>query len=274
MKNISRIVSLILLFAVLILSVACQIEVEKEVDAEADAEVGAEVYTDVNTKVNMEDNAEADLDEKGDITMLKTENSQLTYFLLPPETEGTISVEQALYTRRSRRNFNNTALQVEQLSQILWSAYGISDGNRLRTSPSAGALYPLEIYVVIGNVTGIEPGVYKYDSNEHKIIKTIDGDIREELSAAALNQRMVNEAPITVVYIAVFDRITERYGERGRDRYVFMEIGHSAQNVYLQAEALGLGTCAIGAFADDSVSQLLDLPADEVPLYMMPVGNY
>ena len=239
MKNISKTVSLILLFTVLILSVACQDETGNEIKAE------------------YKNDTEAD-----------------THFLPPPNTEGTISVEEALYTRRSRRNFQDIALDIGQLSQILWSAYGITDGNRLRTSPSAGALYPLEIYVVIGNVADIEPGVYKYDSDEHKIIKTIDGDIREELSAAALNQKMVNEAPITVVYIAVFDRITEKYGERGRERYVFMEIGHSAQNIYLQAEALGLGTCAIGAFTDDSVSQLLDLPEDEVPLYMMAVGYY
>ena len=144
----------------------------------------------------------------------------------------------------------------------------------LRTTPSAGALYPLEIYVVVGNIKDIEAGVYKYISQEHKIIRTIDRDVREELSNAALNQVMIREAPVTVVYTAVFDRITEKYGESGRQRYVFMEIGHSAQNIYLQAESLGLGTCAIAAFTDSRVSELLSLPEEEVPLYIMPTGYF
>jgi len=144
----------------------------------------------------------------------------------------------------------------------------------LRTTPSAGASFPLEIYVVIGNVTGIEPGVYWYDSENHKIIRTIDRDVRAELRNAALGQAMLRDAPVTIVFTAVYERITARYGERGRLRYVYMEIGHSAQNVYLQAEALGLGTCAIAAFHDDRVSALLQLPADEAPLYLMPVGYF
>ena len=130
----------------------------------------------------------------------------------------------------------------------------------------------LEICVAVGNVTGIEPGVYKYVSQEHKIVRVIDEDIREELSAAALGQDMVRDAPLTVVYSAVFSRITKIYGERGRERYVFIELGHSAQNIYLQAEALRLGTCAIGAFTDSRVSELLQLPAEEEPLYLMPIG--
>ena len=217
-------------------------------------------------------NSQTPENQKREAILNPTENSPLTHILPAPSMVGSVSVEEALANRRSRRNFEDRALSVEQLSQILWAAYGISDGSRLRTAPSAGALYPLEIYVVIGNVTGIEPGVYKYDPVEHKIIRTIDGDIRAELSAAALNQRMVHDAPITIVYTAVFSRVIERYGERGRERYVFIEIGHSAQNVYLQAEALGLGTCAIGAFIDDRVSELLMLPAEEEPLYLMPVG--
>ena len=211
---------------------------------------------------------------ESEIGISESTNSPLVYFLPPPQTEGLVSVEEALYRRRSRRNFRDTALSKEQLSQILWAAYGISEGGRLRTSPSAGALYPLEIYVVIGNVTGIKPGVYRYVPEEHKIIRTLDGDVRSELSAAALNQTMVRDAPISVVYIAIFDRVVARYGERGRERYVFMEIGHSAQNVYLQAEAMGLGTCAIGAFIDEVVSELLKLPANETPLYIMPVGYF
>ena len=200
-------------------------------------------------------------------------NSPDSYYLPEPAITGEMSVEEALANRRSRRNFQNEALSAEQLSQILWAAYGITEpGRGLRTAPSAGATYPLEIYVVIGNVSGIDAGVYKYDPHEHKITEIKRGDIRDELSAAALNQAMVREAPITVVYTAVFSRIEGRYGQRGRERYVFMEIGHSAQNIYLQAEALGLGTCAIGAFTDRDVRDILDTPADEEPMYFLPVG--
>ena len=209
--------------------------------------------------------------------LTKTENPQLTYMLPSPKIEGNVSVEEALSARRSHRHFQNKALPAEQLSQILWAAYGITmpipdhplTRGGLRTTPSAGATYPLEMYVVVGNIPGIEAGVYKYLSREHTIIRTINKDIRKELSAAALGQRMVRDAPATVVYSAVFGRTAERYGERGRDRYVFIELGHSAQNVYLQAEALNLATCAIGAFTDSRVSGLLQLPAEEEPLYLI-----
>jgi len=203
-----------------------------------------------------------------------TENSPISFLLPAPEIKGDMSVEEALESRRSRRNFNDKALSAEQLSQILWAAYGITEpGRGLRTAPSAGAIYPLEVYAVVGNVENIEAGLYKYDPTDHKIILVKSGDIRDELSAAALNQAMIKTAPSTIVYTAVFDRIEERYGERGRERYVFIEIGHSAQNIYLQAEAMGLGTCAIGAFTDDRVKELLDLPTDETPLYFLPVGH-
>jgi len=220
--------------------------------------------------------------ENGDnIKLTKSNETPLTYILPSPKTDGNISVEKALMNRRSHRHFQNSEISAEQLSQILWAAYGITEPRPnpllrggLRTAPSAGALFPLEIYVAVGNVKGIETGLYKYVSQEHKIVRTIDKDIRAELSAAALNQAMVRNAPITVVYTAVFGRVVERYGDRGRERYVFMEIGHSAQNVYLQAEALGLGTCAIAAFTDSRVSGLLNLAEEEKPLYLMPTGYF
>ena len=204
------------------------------------------------------------------------ENIQLTYILPPPEVDGSVSVEKSLVNRRSRRRFQNRAITKEQLSQILWAAYGVANTApgyaRLRTAPSAGASYPLEIYVAAGNVNEIERGVYKYISEDHTLIRTIGADVRRELCAAALGQKMVEDAPATIIYCAVFERITGRYGRRGLERYVCMDVGHSAQNVYLQAEALLLGTCAIGAFSDDAVSQILQLPQAEEPLYLMPVG--
>lgn len=212
----------------------------------------------------------------------KIDGAQLTYILPSPKIDGKISVERALAGRRSRRDFTDEAVPVEKLSQILWAAYGVTDPQPgrsalrggFRTAPSAGGLYPLEIYAVVGNVEGIEDGVYKYVSEEHKIVRTIEGDLREELCNAALGQVHVKTAPVTIFYSAVFARTTQKYGERGRYRYVCIDLGHSAQNVYLQAEALNLGTCAIGSFSDDEVAGLLQLPENERPLYIMPVGCY
>ena len=202
------------------------------------------------------------------------ENIHLTYILPPPVVDGSVSVEKALMNRRSRRRFHGRSITKEQLSQILWAAYGFADPyTRLRTAPSAGATYPLEFYAVVGNVDEIEQGVYKYISAEHKLVRTLDADVRRELCHAALGQKMVEDAPLTVVYCAIFERTTNRYGSRGFERYVCMDVGHSAQNVYLQAEALDLGTCAIGAFMDMKVSQVLQLPGAEEPLYLMPIGH-
>lgn len=215
-----------------------------------------------------------------DKIMKSTEEGKTVYHLPAPSTKGTISLEETLNTRRSRRNFHPDGVTSAHLSQILWAAYGVTRPmdaptvrGGLRTAPSAGARYPLEIYAVVGNVPGIDPGVYRYDPKEHKIIMTNPADVRKELTAAALNQKMINDAPFSVFFSAIYERITERYGDRGRERYVCMDLGHSAQNVYLQAEALGLGTCAIGAFTDSKVTEVMQLPENEVPLYIMPIGR-
>ena len=206
--------------------------------------------------------------------------SNYPYITLPVfKTDGDISVEETLVNRRSRRNFQDKTISLEQLSQILWAAYGITLSipneadlrGGFRTTPSAGALYPLEVYVVIGNVEDIEPGLYKYIAQGHKIVRLIDGDIRDEFSEATLGQRMIKDAPVSIFYSAVFRRTTDRYGRRGNN-YVYIELGHSAQNVYLQVEALGLGTVAVGAFNDSEVSRVMQLPPEEEPLYIMPVG--
>ena len=214
--------------------------------------------------------------------LTKVEGPQLAYVLPSPKTDGQVSLEQTLENRRSRRDFIDRSLSAEQLSQILWAAYGVTNPNTdnpslmggLRTAPSAGAVYPFEIYAIIGNVEGIEAGVYKYIAKEHKIIRIIDRDLREELSTAALGQGSIRKAPVSIFYSAVYSRMEERYGDRGRDRYVCMDLGHSAQNIYLQAEALNLGTCAVGAFIDEKVAEVLQLQEEEKPLYIMPVGHY
>ena len=197
-----------------------------------------------------------------------------TYLLPSPIAEGNISVEEALMNRRSQRSFQDKPITPKQLSQILWAAYGVSDPRGLRTAPSAGALYPLEIFVVIGNVTGIEVGVYRYIPREHKIVRTSEDDIRQDLAQLAWGQTFIQDAPIIIIYTGIFSRTTGRYGEEQGRVYVYMEVGHSAQNIYLQAETLGLGTCAVGAFMDNNINLLLGIPADseEELLYLMPVG--
>jgi SagB-type dehydrogenase family enzyme len=199
-----------------------------------------------------------------------------------PRLTSDISVEEALLIRRSIREFKNEAITIQDVSQILWAAYGITEERSspsflrggLSTAPSAGALYPLEIYFVAGKVTGLKAGIYKYISQDHSLELVSEGDVRKDLAAAALNQEFLETAPASLMYSSEYSRMTQKYGNRGRERYVCMDLGHSAQNVYLQACALGLGTCAVGAFTDEMVSIVMQLPEDEEPLYIMPIGKY
>ncbi len=215
--------------------------------------------------------------------ILTTKDAQHVSYTLPePDTKSDVSLEETLAKRRSRRHYQNRAVSATQLSQILWAAYGITQPRTdydfmrggLRTAPSSGAVYPLNIYAVIGNVKDIKPGVYKYIPRENKIVLTINKDIRENLSRAALNQKFIKDAPACIFYSATFSKTVQKYGKRGRERYVCMDLGHSAQNIYLQATALGLGTCAVGAFNDAEVKKTMQLPEEEEPLYIMPFGYY
>jgi SagB-type dehydrogenase family enzyme len=199
-----------------------------------------------------------------------------------PLLTSSVSVEEAMQNRRSVREFKPDALTIEQVSQILWAAYGINEPRShpsflrggLRTAPSAGALYPLDIYLVCGNVEGLQAGIYKFLSEDHSLELIAHGDVRKDLAEAALEQDFIEVAPVSIVYVAIFNRTTQKYGKRGRERYVCTDLGHSAQNVYLQAYALNLGTCAVGAFTDKMVSMVMLLTDREEPLYIMPVGNY
>lgn len=199
-----------------------------------------------------------------------------------PTLTSDVSVEEALQNRRSVRDFKTDALSLNEVSQVLWAAYGINEPRNnpaflrggLRTAPSAGALFPLDIYLVCGKVNGIKPGIYKYISSNHSLELIAEGDVRKELGKAALEQDFIEVAPISLVYVAVFKRTTQKYGDRGRERYVCMDLGHSAQNVYLQAYSLNLATCAVGAFTDKMVSMVMLLTDREEPLYIMPVGKY
>jgi SagB-type dehydrogenase family enzyme len=189
-----------------------------------------------------------------------------------PVYESSMSIEEALLARRSIRAYSEEGLSLTEASQLLWAAQGITHPSGYRTAPSAGALYPLEVYLVVGRVEGFSAGVYQYLPAEHALVQILEGDIRASLASAALGQSAVEDAPVSLVITAVFERTTHKYGERGL-RYVYMETGSAAQNVYLQAESLGLGTVFIGAFQEERVGQLLDIPENETPLCIMPVGR-
>ena len=189
-----------------------------------------------------------------------------------PRRTGEVSVEQALAIRRSVRSFEAKPLPLVAVAQLLWAAQGVSHVRGLRTAPSAGALYPLEIHLVVGAVEGLAPGVYRYDPTRHRVTPTQTGDRRAEIARVALAQAWIAEAPLVLAIAAVPARTARKYGERS-ERYVAMEVGHAAQNVYLQAVALGLGTTMVGAFHDDRVARVLDLPAGERPMGLMPIGR-
>ncbi len=195
-----------------------------------------------------------------------------TVQLPEPRLKSEISLEEALLKRRSIREYANLPLTLEDVSQLLWAAQGITAKWGGRTAPSAGALYPLEVYLVVGNVENLAAGVYKYKPERHELVKVRDDDVRGELAKAALGQSWVKEGAIDIVIAAVYERTTKKYGDRGM-MYTHMEAGHAAQNIYLQAAALDLGMVTIGAFYDDQVKDILDMPRNETPLYVIPVGR-
>lgn len=188
-----------------------------------------------------------------------------------PDAAGRSHIEELIAKRRSVRKYADRELSEPVISRFLWAAQGISSKEGFRTSPSAGALYPLEIHVIAGKGSGLEPGTYRYIPEEHTLIQEIAGDVREKLSKAAFSQPMVKNAHVSIVISAVYPRITGKYGKRGI-RYTHMEAGHSAQNVCLLGVELGIGTCSIGAFEDEEVKKVLKLSADEEPLYILPLG--
>jgi len=205
------------------------------------------------------------------LVMGKSPDNEIT--LPAPALKGKLSVEEALHRRRSVRDYTQGALSLAQVSQLLWAAQGITQrAEGLRTAPSAGATYPLEIYLVAGNVNGLAAGIYRYIPARHALLRTAEGDVRAKLRDASLGQPWVREAPATLAIAAVYARTASRYGGRAQ-RYVDIEVGHAGENVYLQAESLGLGTVAVGAFNDGEVKKVLGLKKEEAPLYLMPVGK-
>lgn len=204
-----------------------------------------------------------------------------------PRLDSQFSVEKALKARQSIRDYQEVPLTLAEISQILWAAQGFTRERKepptrwnpkyewpggLRTAPSAGALYPMEIYLLAGKVDGLPVGVYKYVPKNHALRKVAEADKRKELCLAALKQPQVEKAPAVVLMAGVYERTSYKYGERA-ERYVHMEAGSIAENIYLQATALGIGTVFIGAFNDEEVKKVMALSADESPLVIMPLGK-
>lgn len=189
-----------------------------------------------------------------------------TIDLPAPRSRGPASLEQALAARRSVRTFTDQALALHQLSQLLWAAQGITVDWGGRTAPSAGALYPLEVYAASPD------GLYHYLPVGHRAELIAAADLRASLAEAALGQAAVAEAAVVLVIAAVHERTEVKYGARA-ERYVTLEAGHAAQSVLLQAVTMGLGAVPIGAFSDEDVRRLLGLPQDHAPLYLIPIGH-
>jgi SagB-type dehydrogenase family enzyme len=189
-----------------------------------------------------------------------------------PSLKGGYSLEELLMKRRSVREYSNKALTLAEVGQLLWSAQGVTHSYGFRTAPSAGALYPLELYVVVGQVEGLASGIYHYQPVPHQLTKISDKDVRQELSNAAHSQDSVEQAAAVVVFTADYDRTTGKYGKRGK-RYVHIEVGHAAENMFLQAEALALATVIVGAFSDQDVEKIVGVPDELQALLLMPVGR-
>lgn len=188
----------------------------------------------------------------------------LSIELTEPRIKGSKSLEECIFERVSVRSFKDKEIEIEKISQILWAGQGKKEYKR--TVPSAGATYPLELYVTIKG-----KGFFHYNSNKNLLELKKDGDFGKDLAQASLDQMFIYEAPMNIIICADFNRTCDHYGERGV-RYVYMEIGHCAQNIELEAVALGLASVPIGAFHDEDVKKVLDLPKSFEPLYIIPIG--
>lgn len=182
-----------------------------------------------------------------------------------PKLKSSFSVEEAILKRRSVRRYSSKELTIDQISQLLWAGQGITDVRGFRAAPSAGALYPLEIYLLKND------GVYRYIPEGHRLERISDRNLKKALAVASWNQRFINEAAVDIVICAVYERVTSRYGKRGI-RYTDIEVGHAAENIHLQALSLGLCSVPVGAFNDNAVSKILNLSSMEKPIYIIPVG--
>ena len=205
--------------------------------------------------------------------------SQDVVKLPSPSYKGEVSLEEALFKRRSVRRYKDEALTLKELGQLLWSCAGKSiDGlsGPTRAAPSAGGIYPIDIYVIAGDVEGLLTGIYKYGYRDHLLTSVKEGDFRKALRAACWDQPMVEKAPVSFVFVGFYDKVAKIYHTRGERLYLPLDIGAACENLHLQAESLGLGTVMLGAFSDDDVKKIIDLKRDLKtmrPFCIMPVGK-
>ena len=192
-----------------------------------------------------------------------------------PALDGDVSIEKAIHQRRTIRSFESTTMSLKHLSQVLWAAQGITDPKGfMRAAPSAGALYPMDIYIAAGreSVEKLESGVYHYMSGTHSLSLVTHGDVRTDIAMASLGQMWMARTPLTLVITAEYKRIMGKYGRRGV-RYAMIEAGHIGQNIFLQSQALGLAAGIVGAFEDREVIRVTGIPDTHEPLLIMPVGS-
>jgi len=191
-----------------------------------------------------------------------------------PVLDGAASLERTVHQRRTIRSFEGKALTLKQFSQLLWAAQGITEtGGFKRAAPSAGALYPMDIYGAVGRdcIEKLDAGVYQYEPADHSISLVQEGDFRRDIAIASLGQMWMAYAPVTVVIAAEYSRIMVKYGQRGI-RYAMIEAGHIGQNIFLQSEAMGLAAGIVGAFEDQKIIQVMGIKETHEPLLIMPVG--
>lgn len=192
--------------------------------------------------------------------------------LQDPDQAGRLTLEATLAKRRSVREFSQGSLTPAEISQLLWAGQGITSQAGYRTAPSAGALYPLELYVAIGRVESLPAGVFRYQPSKHALEPVGAGDRRRQVSRAALSQAWISDSAAIVAVAAMARRTTRKYGERGL-RYIYMEAGHVAQNICLQAVSLDFAVTPVGAFRDDEIRHVLEMGPEAEPIYLLPIGR-
>ena len=189
-----------------------------------------------------------------------------------PKFKSSISIEEAINKRRSIRKFDDSPLEINEISQLLWAAQGINTSDGRRTVPSAGATYPLEIYLASRKINGLDKGLYKYNPQSHSLIPIKYGDTASDIANSTPQKNIIYSATAIFIITADFERTTSVYGSRG-NIYVYIEVGHAAQNLSLQAVGLKIGSVMIGAFDEKELKRLLGLPINETPLYIIPCGK-
>jgi SagB-type dehydrogenase family enzyme len=199
-------------------------------------------------------------------------DEKITIQLPKPATIGSMSVEETIANRRSSRRYKDESITLAELGQLLWAGHGITSPHGFRTVPSAGALYPLELYVVVSNVSDLTAGVYKYQPKEHRLEQVIDGDKKSELCKTCRMQPCVNSAAANIVICAVYERTTKKYGPSSI-KFTDAEVGCVYENMHLQAVALNLGTVYVGGFEPETVREEICCATDEEPVCVMPIGK-